>query len=184
MQDDKLIRSELLAFQPNINRPENAVVLAREWPSWLFVLPGMGFEKIHVFIHTLLKDEVEEALRAQFTFHDIMNTDDDIKFIPNPVFFLAGSEEYLVRRVQELDSTKPMWLAVEGHPRQHPRVGANFHWAEIRHAVVGGVTGCQSWVGQNKFEWWEHPPELDPNHRWLRDVLSPTKLGKVLVAPN
>jgi hypothetical protein len=122
------------------------------------------------------------ALHSQFTFHDIHNID-DVGAIPNPVYFLAGPEDYIVERMRELDTTRPTWVAVEGHLRQHPRVGASFRWAEVRHSLSGGVTGCQSWIGQNQFDWWDHPPEQDPNQRRLIDVLSTTELGPVSEAP-
>ena len=69
-------------------------------------------------------------------------TTDGIKFIPDPVFFLAGPEEYIVSQMRELDSTKPMWVAVDGHVHQHPRVGTDFRWVEVCHSMAGGATGC------------------------------------------
>jgi hypothetical protein len=178
----EIIRLELLAFRENVKRPENAIVIANEWPSWLFVLPGMGFDNIHVWISTLVSQDIEESIRSQFTFHDIYSID-DVNEYPDPVFFLAGPEDYIVETMRGLDASKPMWVAVVGHLRQHPRVGESFKWAEVRHAHTGGVTTCRSWIGQNQFNWWDHPPEQDPNHRRLRDVLSMTELGLVSEAP-
>jgi hypothetical protein len=62
--DGDVIRSELLAFRGNAKRSENAVVIAREWPSCLFILPGMGFDKIHVFTSTLMRDAIDDACLA------------------------------------------------------------------------------------------------------------------------
>jgi hypothetical protein len=125
-----MIRSELEVFCRMVNCPENVKVIAGEWPSWLFVLPGLGFDKIHFFISTLLRDEIDQALRSQFHFHDIHNLDNVIH-IPNPVFFLAGPEDYIVQRIGEIGSRKPTWVAVEGHLRQHPRIGSKFRWSEV-----------------------------------------------------
>jgi hypothetical protein len=66
-----IICSELVAFRENVKRLENAIAIAKEWPSWLFVLPGMGFENIHVWISTLISEKIEESLCSQFMFHDI-----------------------------------------------------------------------------------------------------------------
>jgi hypothetical protein len=53
----EIILSELLAFHENSKHSENAGVIASEWPSWLFVLLGMGFENIHVvWISTLISE--------------------------------------------------------------------------------------------------------------------------------
>ena len=97
----------------------------------------MGFDNIHVFISMLLRDNIERALHSQFTFHDIMNVD-DVNWIPNPVFFLAGPEDCIVESMQNLDSMKPTWVAVEGHLWQDQRLGESFQWAEVHHAQVGG----------------------------------------------
>jgi hypothetical protein len=168
-----IIRSELAAFRENVKRSENAIVIAKEWPSWLLVLPGMGFENIHVWISTLISERIDESLRSQFTFHDIYDVA-DANHYSDPVYFLAGPEDYIVETMRGIDTSKPTWVAVEGHLRQHPRIGESFKWAEVRHSQSGGVTTYRSWIGQNQFDWWDHPPEQDPNHRRLRDVLSTT----------
>jgi hypothetical protein len=142
----------------------------------------MGFDNIHVWISTLISEQIEESIRSQFIFHDIYNLD-DVQIMPNPVYFLAGPEAYIVETMRSLDTSKPMWVAVEGHLRQHPRVGESFKWAEVRHSQSGGVTTNRSWIGQNQFDWWDHPPEQDPNQRRLQDVLSTTELGLVSEDP-
>jgi hypothetical protein len=89
------------------------IVIANEWPSWLFVLLGIGFENTHVWISTLISGDIEESIRSQFTFHDIYNID-DINEYPNPVFFWAGPEDYIVETMRALDASKPMWVVGEG----------------------------------------------------------------------
>jgi hypothetical protein len=138
----------------------------------------MGFDNIHVWISTLISEQIEESIRSQFTFHDIYNVD-DVKVMSNPVYFLAGPEAYIVETMRSLDTTQPMWVAVESHLRQHPRVGESFKWVEVRHSQSGGITTNRSWIGQNQFDWWDHPLEQDPNQQRLQDVLSTTELGLV-----
>jgi hypothetical protein len=62
-----------------------------------------------------------------------------VKAMSNPVYFLAGPEDYIVETMWKLDTTKAMRVAVEGHLRKHPRVGKSFKWAEVYHAQSGGV---------------------------------------------
>jgi hypothetical protein len=55
----------------------------------------MGFENRHVWISTLISEKTEESIWSQFTFHDIYNIN-DVKAMSNPVYFLAGPEDYIV----------------------------------------------------------------------------------------
>jgi hypothetical protein len=105
-----LLQSELEMFCKMVSRTKHVVriVTQVECPSWFFDLSGLGFNNIHhVFISTLMRDDIDKALNSHFKFHNIHDIN-DLARIQNPVFLLAGPKGCRSQII--INRHRPTWI--------------------------------------------------------------------------
>jgi hypothetical protein len=155
-----------------------AVVVAEGWPTWLEVLPALGFQDVKVWCQdTELLTSFYSTLHEECIFDEL----DDLSHISKfrqPMLFLSGSRSF-VKRIEAQLLHLQIWLTISaqglgGKWEKVVKLKA-FSWKGLRHSQVGNVTNRNFWVGYNQAD--NLSPELDPNFQYLKDVLSPIKSG-------
>jgi hypothetical protein len=130
-----------------------AVVVSKGWPSWMEILPAIGFSDIKVWCQdpVLLSNYYDNLLNDNSIFHKLH----DLSHISNfrqPMLFVSGSRSF-VKRTEVQFRHLWIWAAIleDGSTGKWEKVEKlkRFNWKRLRHTQVGGVTDGSYWVGCN-----------------------------------
>jgi hypothetical protein len=162
-----------------------AVVIAEGWPSWLEVLPAMGFQDVQVWCQEAgLLSSIYDSLKKNSIFTQLENLSRISKF-RRPMLFVSGSRSF-IKRIEAQFRHLRIWatLPAEGASGKWDNVSKlnSFAWKRVKHYQVGGLSDGSFWIGSNSIG--RHlQPMLDPNYRCLKDILSPMQPGSPSVTP-